>query len=288
MEESRLRKLVSSKGEFLEDENGIGVFHVRSPHILTQAAGYLKYILAKEKPMGVFFRGQRTLYEGLIPTLYRGIGSQASKKTRDDAIKAYLQTIKDENKVLRNVPDYAREPLLQHYGIRTRWIDVIDNVWVALWFACHRAQATGDFEEYLHFERREPLNDEDKYAYILLVAIEMAGINTTKPGLYQGFDTDLIDLRIAAPSTYLRPHAQHGLLFRRVRQANHDNMDCADFTAGIIRVDLVDALTWLGEGKFLGSHALFPPPLYDFGYRDLLDKAPRKEKFLGAIHHIGA
>ena len=134
--------------------------------------------------MGVFFRGQRTLYEGLVPTLYRGISSQASKKNRDEAIKAYLQTVREENEVLRNVNEYVREPLLQHYGIRTRWIDIVDNVWVALWFACHRACATGAFGEYLHFERRNPSSDnnESRYAYILLVAVEIDGINATMPG----------------------------------------------------------------------------------------------------------
>ncbi|GAA0468199.1 hypothetical protein Ade02nite_79030 [Paractinoplanes deccanensis] len=35
------------------------------------------------------------------------------------------------------VPRYAAEPLLQHYGIRTRWLDLVGNIWSALWFACH-------------------------------------------------------------------------------------------------------------------------------------------------------
>ena len=33
-------------------------------------------------------------------------------------------------------------------------LDVVDNVWVALWFACHTAHSYGKHDEYLHFEKR--------------------------------------------------------------------------------------------------------------------------------------
>ena len=39
---------------------------------------------------------------------------------------------------------------------------------------------------------------------------------------------------------------------------------------GIVRINLGDALDWLGHGKMLGVHALFPPPYYDRGYDILL------------------
>jgi hypothetical protein len=84
----------------------------------------------------------------------------------------------------------------------------------------------------------------------------------------------MIDLRVAAPSTFLRPHAQTGLLVRQNGKIGAVTRDYKDMVAGIVRVSLDDALSWLGDGKLLSTHVLFPPPVYDFGYRDLLNFAP--------------
>ena len=65
-------------------------------------------------------------------------------------------------------------------------------------------------------------------------------------------------------------------------------MDFSKLLAGIIRVDLANALEWLGSGDLLNVNALFPPPLYDFGYQEILDNLAVSNKFFGAIHHIGA
>lgn len=57
---------------------------------------------------------------------------------------------------------------------------------------------------------------------------------------------------------------------------------------GIVRIRLGDALEWLGHGKMLGVHALFPPPFYDRGYDILLRSGIVGSKAIGAIHHIGS
>jgi FRG domain len=147
----------------------------------------------------LFFRGQSKLYPTLEPSLYRGANTQKQKQNRDAALADYL--VASEGDVMRSVADYAREPLLQHYGIKTRWLDVVDNIWVALWFACHTAHATGPWGEYLHFERRKPAIDPKKpeYAYVLMVKTGMETVDSKAPGLYKSSDTELIDLRVAAP-----------------------------------------------------------------------------------------
>jgi hypothetical protein len=57
---------------------------------------------------------------------------------------------------------------------------------------------------------------------------------------------------------------------------------------GVIRVHLDDALKWLGDGGLLSTHALFPPPSYDSGYKEILKHIDLSDPVLGSIRHIGA
>ena len=57
----------------IDAQSGLEVFDAPTSHALIQAAGYLKYNLAKKSGKGVFFRGQSRLYQTLSPTLLRGV-----------------------------------------------------------------------------------------------------------------------------------------------------------------------------------------------------------------------
>ncbi|HLK15551.1 MAG TPA: hypothetical protein VKT78_12170 [Fimbriimonadaceae bacterium] len=48
------------------------------------------------------------------------------------------------------------------------------------------------------------------------------------------------------------------------------------------------ALSWLGTGELMTVHHVFPPPLYDFGYKKFLADAPAGDALIGTIQHIGA
>jgi len=242
MNDSRLEKLTSRYGEYLLDskENAM-VYHVSSPHLFIQACGYLKHIHGQQRLTSVYYRGQSGLHAlSLSPSLYRGIRSQATCAKRNGAMNRYIDACRQQGKILKQVPEYAWEPLLQHYGIKSRWIDVVDNVWVALWFACHTVHATGPRDKYLHFERRAAQeNGEDAFAYILLLEVGNEPVAHC-PGLAEGKDTQSIDLRVACPSTFLRPHAQHGLLVRAKSSVASLVMDYSDIIAGIVRVVTTD------------------------------------------------
>ena len=285
---SRLAKLQSPYGKWVTDSGSKqGVFHVENQHTFTQAAGYLKHVLASTAGSVVYYRGQSKLYSTLTPSLYRKAATQKTKEQADGRLKAYLADIKKGGKVLRYVKEYAWEPLLQHYGIRTRWLDLVDNIWVALWFACYEAKSTGDFGRYLHFESRRD-EGADRFAYILMVGSEVTSIDAACPGLLRGPMTETIDLRTAVPSGFIRPHAQHALLFRRHKGLDHSHIDYSEFVVGVIRVTLREALSWLGRGDLVAIHSLFPPPTYDYGFRELLDGAPLGNQIVGSIHHVGA
>lgn len=286
MQTSALKKLQNPSGEYLTDEKEkVDVYHVRTPQLLIQASGYLKHIHGTNGPTNVFFRGQGQLYGGaLTPSLYRGISSNDRQKAVYDALSEYLAQIESEGAALRYVERHIREPLLQHYGIRTHWIDLVDNIWVALWFACHEACVTGRLDEYLHFERRK--SSDSEYAYILSLETEWTP-QEGRPGCYHGLKTETVDLRVAAPSHFVRPHAQHAILTRKKPKRVSGPVDCSSLIVGVIRVNLEDAFEWLGNGILLTPHTLFPSPYYDYGYRELLEKAPETTKCIGAINHIG-
>jgi hypothetical protein len=287
MATSRLSKLSNPHGKWLLDRTqGEWVYHVDTPHLFIQAAGYLKHVHGATGTKAIFYRGQEKLYKGeLKPSLYRGLSTTPGQQKLNEALNAYLATIGGIRRGVSIVAEYVREPLLQHYGIRTRWIDLVDNIWVALWFACYRANVTGRSGEYLNFEQRK--SSKRSYAYILLIEVDWNQVDGS-PGLYSGPRTETVDLRTAAPSTYVRPHAQHAILSRLKTTRTHQPLDYGKLVSGVIRVALNDALEWLGDGVLLTPHVLFPPPFYDYGYRDLLNCAPPSGKGLGAINHVGA
>jgi hypothetical protein len=174
----------------------------------------------------------------------------------------------------------ATEALLQHYGVRTRWLDVVDNIWIALWFACHRQLAEG--RHAFHLRRSEAEEGQDAAAYIAV--IETGPLRpTATSGYLMGDSLRLIDLRYAAPSVYLRPHAQHGLL---VAPAKLDNSDGTIPVTAYLEIALTDALQWLGTGAMTSSYVLFPPAARDEGFRRLL-RAPEPPPILGNITYYG-
>jgi FRG domain len=166
---SRLKGMTLPNTEYLVDaDSSQPVLHVTDPHTLTQAAGYLKHVKAHEEQFAVFYRGQSRLYSGLVPSLFRGLKRQGTECKRVAELNKYIDNMRRNTKVLRPVPEYAHEPLLQHYGVNTTWIDLVDNIWIALWFACYKGIAAGKFNEYLHFESRNSRSSTvERYAYIL-------------------------------------------------------------------------------------------------------------------------
>lgn len=282
-----LQKLTHEFGKHVED-SGYKVFHAPTTHSFIQAAGYLKHTRAKKANKGVFFRGQTELFPEFSPTLLRGITQGPPCQRRLDAIGKFLVDLDASGKAMRAVPLFCREALLQHYGIKTTWIDVVDNMWIALWFACHNALTTGRSNEYLHFEKRFPEPGDpttEKYAYVILLESAYFSPLEAQHGNWKDDKSETIDLRISAPSQFVRPHAQHGLLVRRLSNSGLPVCDFSSLIVGVIRVDLMTALDWLGSASTLSAHSLFPPAFYDYGYRELLEHI-RPEKKLGCIHHI--
>lgn len=141
--------------------NSVNIYLIETVHDLTQFIGFGKY---KNNQVGnVYFRGQTSLYEGaMIPSLYRG-------KTRLDSItwkyNECINRVIKEKKIFNQYNRAVFEPLIQHYGVKTPYIDLVDNVWVALWFALHEAKTVPiNSHEYVYY-----FKSKAEYAYIILM-----------------------------------------------------------------------------------------------------------------------
>jgi hypothetical protein len=267
--------------------NVVPIFEVSNIHALNQIIGYAKFI---NKSYGnVYYRGECKLHNSLIPSLFRGVTNTSSAAGKLNSLietvctdKHMMKQLKlDENDKINSA--LKVEGVLQHYGIKTRFLDIVDNHWIALWMGLNRNVSHKQICSYNHYEEREiPLIDfangvecteEELFQYILLVAIQSSQKNTND-GIYVSENFSVIDLRQALPSTYIRPHAQHGLVVRKNPHTGNkaEDYDIASNVVGIIKIRIDRAKQWLGNGSLLSQNNLFPPPSFDNGYDVLLDR----------------
>lgn len=301
------------------------VYEITSVHALNQLIGYAKFI--NQDYGKVLYRGEHKLHKGLKPTAFRWVKKIEKTSTRISQLLNSIindEQLRHELKVDENELDISKhkiEGLLQHYGVRTRFVDLVDNHWIALWMGLNKVSRIKKINDYYHYnERRVSVDDmvgvsfiaacreydqeivekytqkdiqdiakrgilndcEDLFQYILLLAIPYARktgnpqSNTNNRGVYLSKDYVEIDLRQALPSQFLRPHAQHGIVVKRIvhtedQPKGADAYDIAPSVVGIIKIRIDGARAWLGSGQMLTQENLFPPPAYDYGY-DLLLK----------------
>lgn len=275
------------------------IFEVDSMHGLNQIIGHAKF---NNRDYGqVYYRGQCELYDTLLPSLFRG-RKEASRATGElrkiiNLIIADKQLSNDlkVSASMRELSESRIEGILQHYGLPTRYLDLVDNHWVALWMGNNRYEEKKIKNKYCHFVPRRVLfedkecgsytpskNLEEFYQYILLLAIPFPTSNHV--GVSISDDHILIDLRQALPSVFLRPHAQHGLVVRKSKAGNNvDNYDMASNVVGILKLRIDKVSNWLGNGLLLTQNNLFPPASYDCGYDILLS---RTDIFSLSKYHI--
>lgn len=120
------------------------IFEVDSMHGLNQIIGHAKFT---NRNFGqVFYRGQCKLYDKLLPSLFRGCKKTSSvtgelKKTinriiSDKQLSNDLKVSASGSK--KALSEIKIEGILQHYGLPTRYLDLVDNHWVALWMGNNR------------------------------------------------------------------------------------------------------------------------------------------------------
>ena len=169
-------------GEYVIDKaSGRAVYHVRSLPLLIQAIGSVKYNLARikesrteeyrESGWRVYFRGQTSLMPNarvFTPSAYREQNGKTVKQEKaDKKISAQIKILQENSENMKHLDKRVVEGVLQHYGLRSRWIDAVDNIWTALWFACHTQLSGNKNEECVHYVRRDLLCEraENKWLF---------------------------------------------------------------------------------------------------------------------------
>lgn len=233
-----------------------------------------------------FFRGQGRLYRQLplggayrhdpiSPTQPRGLSSYLRvAKGASDCWYELDQMLQSDRPVaslangFKDVPEYALEGLFQHYEGGTRWLDVVDNLQVALWMAT-RGYHTTTSESSGKIQIVYPKTPAECDGFIYLYLFALCGVETSFPGLKstrQG--TQLLDLREALPARFLRPHSQHSALLKLVdnKGESHEFDGGASFV--VVRMPLEEALSSCG-GTLLRAETLFPRMEEDKGFQQL-------------------
>ena len=292
--------------QFLKEhtfENGISVpvYELSAVSAFNQLIGHAKF---DNRFYGnVYYRGISGLYSNVLPALMRNrvngnpedlikiLKLVCKNRYLEDSLKLEKtitpQTVQDHciTKQIERYNKYRIEALLQHYAGSTRFLDVVDNHWIALWMGLHKFHACGKRKKYYHCIQRaisigdiyesiiKRTNvDPDIYVYILLIAMPYPN-KTPISGIIETDEFVEVDLRRALPSFYLRPHAQHALVIRKRNKGGHimaNYYDMSSQVIGILSVRIDKAAEWLGQGSLLTEQNLFPSPSIDQGYNTLL------------------
>lgn len=177
--------------------------YIDNPIVISAFAGFVKQ---KSPRKNIFFRGECHNNRHVIPSLFRASGMPLD--STDEVrrrVKAYNELKRSVMQHFKRLPRFAEDVdvLFQHYGVKSPVIDLVDNIYVALWFAMDG-------------------NDGD-YGYIRLM-------NTSHR------DLKVTDLRKKHSSTSLRLHTQHGLIAKKtVRTWNCHNILFDDYEIARIK-----------------------------------------------------
>lgn len=157
---------------------------INDPRGIAMVAGLLRYHLDKFNT-SIYYRGQKKDWH-LTPALFRSITLKKERILRENVFFDAFGRIGPHFDPKGS--DDEREALSQHYGMKTRWLDIVDNIQSAAWFACHEG-------------REEGQDGSAGYLYLMAVPNDSTG------------HCRVIDLR-KKPSQWLRPHIQQAFALR--------------------------------------------------------------------------
>lgn len=228
---------------------------ITHPEGLVALTGYLKRLSSDgDSKAPVYCRGECRRHSSLIPSLFRGSTSDEEVDKRVQAEEHLERKVRDTFSGMKRFSERHITAILQHYGVRTSWIDLVDNLYIAVWFALH--------------DRRQVAEDSFSYAksksstgWIHFVSTVGSHLPSLQPR----------DLRSEHLSLSLRPHAQHGIsISRRSRKHwNSGNIDLQSYVVASAEISN-DTRFWHLAGYMLDPSFLFPGPDDDDTYKVLL------------------
>lgn len=270
LDDRRHLSSIKSYVSYSEDERPY--LSIAHPAILATFMGYLKYQsrIADEKKE-VFFRGQTDNYKNIIPSLLRGNDfdkintlSEAYENLKRQVQKLYKST-RFRNETIDN--------LLQHYGIKSKTLDLVDNIYVAIWFASNKWQQVEGFSNLCTYKE-----SNQKFGWIYFMLVDPPSINqeTSSPS-FNGF----CDLRKYHSSLSVRLHCQHGITYFRNNNGKWTEQNRCFDDLVIATVRIPNSEEFKMKGTIFTRDFLFPNSEIDNTYKLL-----RREKFAELVANV--
>lgn len=212
---------VDGSWPYLTVENPIGVARV---------VGEAKR--AADHGVGVFVRGQVSHHSAMTPSLFRTakVEPHVLRRAEHDFITTIAKRVAVGRFKRANVA-----ALLQHYGFRTTWLDAVDNLFVAYWFAAH--------EICIDAEGAITVSASKESSGWIYVLRPVAGCR-------------VVDLRTQHHPLSARPHVQHGI---SIAAQENDGPDLRESVVATIRTPIKGTTA----GMLFDNAHLFPSETLD-------------------------
>jgi hypothetical protein len=208
---------------------GENFLRIEKPQLLAAFIGYLKF---QNKSIGkIYFRGEKRNHLGVIPSLYRG--EDIINEIITNRTLAYDELVESIPELFKSYR-FKREdvnPLLQHYGVKTNWIDLVDNLYISIWFALFKNTSSKGY---------------------LKIMCEKNETNVLK----------ISELRESHSSLSLRPHCQHGIsATKKIQEWNTENIDFSDYL--VATVEIPNNKLFELKGEIFTESYMFPKSDWD-------------------------
>lgn len=248
---------------------------IAHPAILATFMGYLKFQLRKKNSdKEVFFRGQTKNYDSITPSLLRGNDIE-----KINQLSKACQELKRRTQKLYSATRFQNETIsnfFQHYGIKSQTLDLVDNLYVAIWFATNSWKKINGFENLCTYEQ-----SEEEFGWIYFMEVdgpkEMNSNKINYDEKYEGF----CDLRKFHSSLSARLHCQHGITYFRDKGKSWTikNKNFNDLV--IATVKFPNSSDFKMNGTIFTKEFLFPNSEIDNTYKLL-----KKDKFTKLLREI--
>jgi hypothetical protein len=223
------------KLKYVDGDNSSYIF-TDNPIIVAAFCGYCKNRNPDKK---IYFRGEAKHHKHTIPSLFRDQGLPLNDNhIIKQRVKAYDELkSKVKEQLEKKVSRFRNEDidnLFQHYGLKSAVVDVVDNVYTAIWFALD--------------------GNDDKYGFVRIFDASSNELNVS-------------DLRISHSSLSLRLHTQHGLIMKRnVRSWNKSNIFYDQYEIAKIKFPIRKEIE---NGLLFSKESMYPSILLDNTFKIL-------------------
>ena len=220
----------------------------------TALAAFFAFCNGQSTYARVYLRGSTDCYDTAYPSLFRGLPQNQHVREQTKRWRAYKHVLQRFQELKgRRWRRKDLGPVLQHYGIKTPWLDVVRNLYSAIWFATHELKNSG-----LDGLARPATND---YGWISFYRRKVPA--TDRPLLVN-------DISARHSSLHLRPHVQHGASLGMQSDDDESPDPFQDFNRfRIAQIRIPNSKKWKLSGYTASTAFMFPPPALDDSFRRL-------------------